>query len=60
MIALCLAALVGGVLLLVGVIAALRRRPMSYLKRASSMVLTHMKMVFRAPPDLVSLSILRC
>ena len=60
MLTLCLAAIIGGALLLCVALVGLRRRPIALLKRSSTAVLTQMKSVFRPPPDLISLSILRC
>lgn len=60
MLALCLAALVGGALLVWGALAALRRRPITQLKRTAATVRTCIQLVFRPPPDLIRLSILRC
>ena len=60
MLALCLVALIGGALLLWGVLAAARRRPITRIKRVSVSVRTFVQSVTRAPPDLISLSILRC
>lgn len=60
MLTLCLAAFIGGALLLWVAFGGLRRRPVAVLKRSSRVVLVQMKSVFRPPPDLISLSILRC
>ena len=60
LLALCLVAVIGGALLLWGVLAAARRRPITHIKRISVSVRTFVQSVTRAPPDLISLSILRC
>ena len=58
--ALCLAAIAGGALLLLAAFVAHRRRPTTHLKRASNTVRAFVHSVFKPPPDLISLSILRC
>ena len=60
MLALCLAVVAGGALLLWAAFVALRRRPVAQLKRAATTGRTFVKTVFRPRPDLISLSILRC
>lgn len=60
MLVLCLAAIGGGALLLWAAFVACRRRPTAHLKRASVTVRTFVQSVFKPPPDLISLSILRC
>jgi len=60
MLALCLATIAGGALLLWAAFAALRRRPIAQLKRASTTGRIFVQSVFRPPPNLISLSILRC
>lgn len=60
MLALCLAVIAGGALLLWAAFVALRRRPIAQLKRAVTTGRTFVQSVFRPPPDLISLSILRC
>lgn len=60
MLALCLAVIAGGALLLWAAFVALRRRPIAQLKRAVTTGRIFVQSVFRPPPDLISLSILRC
>ncbi|MDQ3157131.1 MAG: DUF6153 family protein [Actinomycetota bacterium] len=60
MLALCLAALVGGSLLLWAAFAAVRTRPTAHIRRVSTSIRIYVQTVFRSPPDLISLSILRC
>ena len=60
MLALCLVALIGGALLLWGVMGAIRRRPITQFKRVTTSARSFVKSVSRPPPDLISLSILRC
>ena len=60
MLTLCLAAIIGGALLLWVAFDGLLRRPVAVLKRSARVALVQMKSVFRPPPDLISLSILRC
>lgn len=60
MLVLCVTAIVGGALLLWAEFVALRRRPMALLKRTSTTVRTCVRSICRPPPDLISLSILRC
>lgn len=60
MLALCLAAIAGGALLLWVAFVAYRRRPTAHLKRTANTVRTFVQSVFRPPPDLIRLSILRC
>ena len=60
MLTLCLAAIIGGALLLWVAFIGVPRRPMALLKRSGAAVLSQAKSVVRPPPDLKSLSILRC
>lgn len=60
LIACCLAVLFGGALLLWAVLSLRRQRPVAWIKRASATLHTSVTSVLRPPPDLISLSILRC
>jgi hypothetical protein len=60
LIACCLAAMFGGALLFWAVFVAHQRRRVAWIKRLSITIRVQVKSVLRPPPDLISLSILRC
>lgn len=60
LIACCLAVLFGGALLLWAVLARRHQRSVAWIRRESTILRTHVVSVLRPPPNLHSLSILRC